>query len=148
MLNRAFHSLQDTRTTLYNSLITVLLNIALNLILVRAMGVGGLALATSLSAGVGAALLLVRLRKKLGRIGGRESLEELLKIGVGTLCCALVCLFLNRLLPRAYGAGMIFLRLAVCAGVPLAAYGCIEYLLGSRQVRTLYRLAARRLKRS
>ena len=147
MLNRAFHSLQDTRTTLYNSLVTVLLNVVLNLILVKVMGVGGLALATSLSAGVGALLLLMRLRKKLGRIGGRESLEELLKIGVGTLCCALVCLFLNRLLPRAYGAGWIFLRLAVCAGVPLVAYGYIEYLLGARQVRTLYGLAARRLKR-
>ena len=37
--------------------------------------------------------------------------------------------------------------MAVCAGVPLVAYGYIEYLLGARQVRTLYGLVARRLKR-
>lgn len=137
MLNRAFHALQDTRTTLVNSLITVCLNVVLNLLLVKVMGVGGLALATSLSAGVGAVMLLLRLRRKLGRIGGRQSLEELLKICVGAALCALVCLLLNRLLPAANGEVWIFLRLAVCAGVPMIVYVCAEYLLGSRQVRTV-----------
>lgn len=147
MLNRAFHALQDTRTTLINSLITVALNVALNLLLVRPMGVGGLALATSLSAMVGAALLFGRLRARLGEIGGRDSLEELLKIGVGTLSCALLCLLLHRLMPQAYGTLWVLLRLIVCAGVPMVLYLYIEYLLGSRPVKSLTGLVARRLRK-
>ncbi len=145
MLNRAFHSLQDTRTTLVNSAITVALNVLLNLILVRPMGAGGLALATSISAAVGAGLLLFRLRGRLGTLGGKDPLEELMKIVVGALCCALICLFLNRIVPPARGNWLVLLRLILCAGVPLAAYGAIEWAMGSRQIRTLADMLLRRL---
>ncbi|MBQ8954195.1 MAG: murein biosynthesis integral membrane protein MurJ, partial [Clostridia bacterium] len=103
ILNRAFHACQDTRTPMLNSMATVVLNIALNLVLVRVMGVGGLALATSLSATVGAASLLFLLRRKIGRLKGRRTLEELLKTGIATALCALACLLLDRLLPPARG---------------------------------------------
>lgn len=59
MLNRAYYAVQDTRTPMINGIIAVILNIILNILLIKPMGHAGLALATSLS-GTAAVLLLVR----------------------------------------------------------------------------------------
>ena len=147
MLNRAFHSLQDTRTTLINSAITVVMNIVLNLILVRPMGAGGLALATSVSACAGAAMLMIRLHRRLGGIQFAPHLAEFLKILVGALSCAMICLFLHRIVPPARGNWLVLLRLILCAGVPLAAYVGIELAVGSSQVKTVSGMLMRRLGR-
>lgn len=69
MLNKVFYSFQDTRTPMINGGISVLLNIILNLLLVKSMGHLGLALATSISTTVATILLFIDLRKKLGPIG-------------------------------------------------------------------------------
>lgn len=63
-VTRAFYSLRDVRTPLRVSLITVVLNVGLNLALVRPMGESGLALATSVTGLVNFALLFGALRKK------------------------------------------------------------------------------------
>jgi putative peptidoglycan lipid II flippase len=49
VLTRGFYSLQDTRTPMINASIAVITNIVLNIILSRFLGIGGLALATSIS---------------------------------------------------------------------------------------------------
>lgn len=69
VLNRIFYSFQDTKTPLYSATISVVLNIILNLILSTYMGIGGLALATSISALFCSALLVINLRKKIGSFG-------------------------------------------------------------------------------
>ena len=50
MINSTYYALQDTKTPMRNSLITLIINILLNLILIKYMKHKGLALATSLSA--------------------------------------------------------------------------------------------------
>ncbi|MGL5755327.1 MAG: murein biosynthesis integral membrane protein MurJ, partial [Paraclostridium sp.] len=50
ILGKVFYSLKDTKTPMINGMIAVVLNIVLNIALVKVMGHGGLALATSLSA--------------------------------------------------------------------------------------------------
>src|SRR5699024_3854161 len=50
VLSRAFYSLQDTKTPAINAAIAVVINIVLNIVLSKFMGIGGLALATSISA--------------------------------------------------------------------------------------------------
>lgn len=47
VLSKAFYSLQDTKTPMYNAALSVVLNIALIIVLSRFMGISGLALATS-----------------------------------------------------------------------------------------------------
>ncbi len=49
IMSRAFYSIQDTKTPVINATIAVVINIFLNIILSRYMGIGGLALATSIS---------------------------------------------------------------------------------------------------
>lgn len=50
VLSKAFYSMQDTKTPMINATIGVSLNIVLNIILSKYLGIGGLALATSTAA--------------------------------------------------------------------------------------------------
>ncbi|MCU9812332.1 murein biosynthesis integral membrane protein MurJ [Paraclostridium sp. AKS81] len=70
ILGKVFYSLQDTKTPMKNAIITIILNIVLNLLFVRFtnMGIAGLAFATSISAIVTIVLLFISLRKKLDNL--------------------------------------------------------------------------------
>jgi putative peptidoglycan lipid II flippase len=68
----SFYALRDSRTPAIVSAATVLLNVVLNLTLVRAMGFTGLALGTSVSAIFNAAVLLWLLRSRLGGLDARR----------------------------------------------------------------------------
>jgi putative peptidoglycan lipid II flippase len=65
-----FYALRDSRTPVIVSAVSVGANVALNLALVRVLGVPGLALGTAIAATLNAAMLLWLLR---GRIGGLET---------------------------------------------------------------------------
>lgn len=66
ILTRAFLSLQDSKTPMINGIYAVGINIFLNIVLSRFLGVGGLALASSLSAIITIILLTLQLQKKIG----------------------------------------------------------------------------------
>lgn len=84
-LAKAFYSLEDTKTPMINSSIAVVLNIILNIVLSRFMGIGGLALATSISALVATGLMFFSLRRKIGELGARKMLISFVKIGFASL---------------------------------------------------------------
>lgn len=86
VLSRAFYSLQDTKTPMVNAAIAVGMNIVLNIILSRFLGIGGLALATSISAIFGTGLLFKSLRKKIGPFGMKNVTISFIKI----LCASLL----------------------------------------------------------
>jgi putative peptidoglycan lipid II flippase len=69
ILSRAFYSLKDTKTPVITATIAVILNIVLNLILSRYIGIGGLALATSISSIVATVSLFFILRRRIGALG-------------------------------------------------------------------------------
>lgn len=148
LLNRAFHATEDTRTPMVNSAITVVMNIVLNLWLVRVMGASGLALATSISGVLGAAMLFIRLRKKLGRMGGQRTVEEILKILICTVVCALVCLTLNRLLPISDSSLVAMARLVLTAIVSLGVYIVLAAALGVRQLKQMGSLLFGKMSRT
>lgn len=66
ILSPSFYSMQDARTPVTISLITIATNLVLNLALVRSLGFQGLALGTAIAANVNAALLFLLLSKRLG----------------------------------------------------------------------------------
>ena len=80
VLCKAFYSLQDTRTPMINAVIALVTNIILNITLSKFMGVGGLALATSISAIFCTILLLISLRKKIGSFNLKYSLICFMKV--------------------------------------------------------------------
>lgn len=85
ILTRGFYSLQDTKTPVINSAIGVLANIILNIILSRYLGIGGLALATSISAILTTILLFISLRKKIGPFGMQRISISFIKILIASV---------------------------------------------------------------
>ncbi|WP_294097377.1 murein biosynthesis integral membrane protein MurJ [Proteiniclasticum sp.] len=90
VFSRIFYSYKDTKTPTVNAIIGVVLNIILNLILSRFMGIGGLALATSLSAMITTLLLIISLRRKVRNFGFRETFQKLFKVLLASLLMGLV----------------------------------------------------------
>ena len=78
--SRSFYARQDMKTPALNATVGVVINIALNIILSKFMGLGGLALATSISALITAVLMFVTLRQKIGPFGLKEISKSFLKI--------------------------------------------------------------------
>jgi len=68
---RAFYALSDRITPMKVAVGMVILNFSLNLILVWFLQEGGIALSTTISAALQSCILLVILRKRLGRLGLR-----------------------------------------------------------------------------
>lgn len=68
VLARAFYALGDTRTPMRISVIALLLNIVFTVFLIGPLRQGGLGVANTLSACVNVTLLLIALRRKLGRL--------------------------------------------------------------------------------
>jgi putative peptidoglycan lipid II flippase len=87
-----FYAMRDSRTPVAVSALSVLVNIALNLALVRVIGYRGLALGTALSALINAGILLWLLRQRLGGLEGREVLVALLKITLASMMMAVAAL--------------------------------------------------------
>jgi putative peptidoglycan lipid II flippase len=65
---------------MFNAAIGMVLNIVLNIILSRYLGIGGLALATSIAATFTTVLLFISLRKKIGPFGMKQISISFLKI--------------------------------------------------------------------
>lgn len=72
VLARGFYSIQDTRTPMINAVIGMIVNVILNILLSKILGIGGLALATSISAAFTTVLLFISLRKKIGSFGIKQ----------------------------------------------------------------------------
>lgn len=80
ILSRPFYALQDTKTPTVNAIIGIGLNIILNVILSRILGIGGLALSTSISATFTSIILFISLRKKIGAFGIKQITISFFKI--------------------------------------------------------------------
>lgn len=93
LLAKSFYSLQDTKTPVKNATISVIINIILSIILVRIIGIGGLALSSSISAMVTAILLLVSLRKKVGKLGFSYILITFIKVCIASIVMFIIMKF-------------------------------------------------------
>lgn len=84
MASASFYSLQNARTPVMVSVVTILANIVLNLWLDHLMGFRGLALGTAIAANINAGLLLYLLSKRIGGLDGRRVMVSLVKIGAAS----------------------------------------------------------------
>jgi putative peptidoglycan lipid II flippase len=91
----SFYSLQETKTPVHVAIYSVLLNALLILLLMKPMGVGGLALATSVASYFNAFTLLIILRKRIGMIGLRKILASLTKVMTGVAVMSAVIYYIS-----------------------------------------------------
>jgi putative peptidoglycan lipid II flippase len=95
-----FYALHDSRTPVTVSVLTMTLNVVLNLTLVRVMGYPGLALGTAVAAIVNASVLFWRLRGRLGGLEGRRTAVALGKILIAAAAMAASAWAIERALGR------------------------------------------------
>jgi putative peptidoglycan lipid II flippase len=81
----SFYSLRDSRTPVVVSAVTVVLNVVLNITLVRVIGFTGLALGTAVSAIFNASTRLWRLRSRLGGVDEGRVMASFARIGAASL---------------------------------------------------------------
>lgn len=127
ILGKVFYSLKDTKTPMINGIIAVVLNIVLNIALVKVMGHGGLALATSLSAIICIILLFISLKKKIGYYGQDKIRSTFIKTVVSSLVMGVVTYFVYKFLFGILGLG--FIQEAISLGVSIAIGGAIYLAL-------------------
>jgi putative peptidoglycan lipid II flippase len=117
----AFYALHDSRTPVVVSVATVLLNVALNLTLVRVIGYPGLALGTAVASLFNAALLLWLLRNRLAGLDGPRLATSFVKILIASAVMGLAAWEANALLDLAVvGQTMAARLLRVGSDIALA----------------------------
>jgi putative peptidoglycan lipid II flippase len=128
-----FYALQDSRTPVAISVVTVAVNIALNIALVRVLGYQGLALGVALTSLLNGGLLVWRLSRRLGGLDGRRIAVAFVKILAASLIMAAAAGAVERSLHLAVpGAGTAVQALRV--GTATAA-GLATLALAARALR-------------
>ena len=94
ILRNGFYALHDTMTPVKISGICVLINVVLNVILMFPLKVGGIALASSISALINFSLLYAILKKRIGGLGAFNMKEYILKITLAALAMGIFTSFL------------------------------------------------------
>mgnify|MGYP000866754191 CR=1 FL=1 len=145
VLSRAFYSLQDTKTPAINAAIAVVINIVLNIILSRFLGIGGLALATSISAVFCTGLLFVSLRKKVGPFGMKNITISFFKILLASGIMGVVA-------KVSFHLSLPYLSqnqsLIISVGIGALIYFVMIYLLKVDEVNKMISLLKSKIKRS
>lgn len=126
VLSRAFYSLQDTKTPMINASIGMILNVILNIVLSKFLGIGGLALATSISAIFTTVLLFISLRKKVGPFGMKQISFSFLKILFASLVMGSFAKLSFNFLTASFSQN---LSLLLAIGVGAVSYFVIIYFM-------------------
>jgi putative peptidoglycan lipid II flippase len=88
IVSPTFYALNKSRVPVTVSVVSVLVNVVLNLVLVRIIGYTGLALGTSLAALINAATQVTLLRRAIGGIEGRRVALTFAKVVIASLVMA------------------------------------------------------------
>ncbi len=134
ILSKTFYAMQDTKTPMTNAVIAVVVNIVLNIILSRFLGIGGLALATSISALLGALLLFMSLRRKIGPLGIMNMATTFVKVVLASAIMGMAAKgAYNFILPQA-GSNFALLAAVLAGGL---IYSVVIYFMRIREVQVL-----------
>ncbi|MBE2221574.1 MAG: murein biosynthesis integral membrane protein MurJ [Anaerolineae bacterium] len=131
---RLFFAQHDTRTPMFVALGWMVANIALAYLLVEPLGVGGLALATSIAFTLQTAVLLYLNHRKLNGLDWRGLGISFGRTAVATLGMSLIILGLSQFITNT----LLFLAASALFG--LFTYIVLQILLGGKEIPDLYHL--------
>ena len=134
ILARLFYAQHNTRTPMFVAIGWLVVTVALSFLLVGNIGIGGLALASTIAFTLQSIVLFILNRRQLGTLYGRQLLKTAGQAILGALGMATII----------YSAGQFIssdiLLLIFGGGVGLIAYTVITYLAGSREIPALINL--------
>ena len=99
------------------------------------MGANGLALATSVAGYVGLITMLALFRRRMGHIGFKSMLPELIKIFLAAILAAAACYGMHMLLPETTTTLATFGRLAAATAVSFIVYLAACFILRVKALR-------------
>ncbi|UCF79131.1 MAG: polysaccharide biosynthesis protein, partial [Candidatus Eiseniibacteriota bacterium] len=132
-----FYSLKDTRTPVKIAVAAMLSNIVLNVILMQFLQLGGLALATALSATLNVTLLMRYLRRRLGWIRGRDIVKSVGRISVAAALMAVVCFGALSFMEARFGSATTLrqgAQVLVCVALSVGSYVTFCSVLKCREM--------------
>lgn len=131
VLTRGFYSMEDSKTPMINSIISIVFNISLNLILVKPLGYKGLAIATAVSAYIGLLLFNRSMRKKIEGYSSRDNYIVFLKSLFAALIMGLGVKLVYGIVASSLVGGLLFklIALASAVGVGVIVYALIMHFL-------------------
>jgi len=142
-----FYALGDSRTPVQISIASVVVNAALNVVLARLLGYGGLALGTSIAALFNAGGLLWLLHARLDGLEDRRVVSSLARIVIASLVMGMAALAVNGML-GAWIPGDTFTRQAIRLFLAIVAallvLGISAHVLHIREFRDAVTLALKR----
>jgi putative peptidoglycan lipid II flippase len=150
IVSPAFYALRLSHVPVTASIVSVVVNIAVNFALVRVMGYAGLALGASLAAIVNAGLQVIMLRRHLGGIEERQLTMTFLKTLVASLAMGAAAWYGQLLLNQVIPGGSIPLqgvRVAGAIAIGLAVLAAASSLLRVHEFHEARDLVLGRLRR-
>lgn len=149
ILSRTFYSIQDTLTPMKNGIFAVVINIILNIVLVKFLKHRGLALGTSIVAYVSVFLLMRSLFRKIGKIELKSSLVVFIKALFASFVMAISIIFAKNLIqvktPVTFITKVINLSIWGFCGV--ISYSTVIYLLKIKEAQWILKNSIKVLKK-
>lgn len=121
ILGKVFYSLQDTKTPMINGIITVVINIFLNIILMKYLQLAGLALSTSISSIFCVFLLFKSLQKKIGYFGQDKIIKTTIKSIIAVIPMGIMTLISYKFLYECINKGLIGDMVALIISIAIGA---------------------------
>ena len=150
VLNKVFYSLQDTKTPMVNGVIAMSINIILNIVFIKYLGLVGLALSTSISSIICIFLLFVSLNKKIAYFGQDKIIKTTFKSIISAIVMGVGTYFIYKFLYNILGSGfvheVISLFGAICTGALI--YGIFIVVLKVEEVGLIVDIINRKLTKS
>ena len=142
ILYRVFYSMSDTKTPMINGSIALIINIILNILLIKKLDYIGLALSTSISSIITIILLFISLNKKVGYFGGDKIIKTGLKSLISSAIMGVVALFVFKNVSASIGVSMIKDIVSVSAGVLAGAitYGILIIILKVEELDLIFNM--------
>lgn len=150
LLSKVFYSIQDTKTPMINGTISIILNIILNIILIKFLGHAGLALATSISALICIVLLLRSLNRKIGYFGQDKIFKTFIKSIFSSVIMGIVSFIVYKIVISFVGISFIGegISLGVSIFTGVIIYGLLIMLLKVEEVNIILNLFKSKLRKN
>ncbi|EGW39334.1 lipid II flippase MurJ, partial [Desulfosporosinus sp. OT] len=147
ILPRAFYALQDTWTPVILGIISIVINILAMFLLIKPLGIGGLAFATTIAAFVNMLLLLYVLRKRLGQIDAWNMLWTGLKTLAASIIMAIVIWKWSEWLTAFIGDRMLASLIVLVSGtaIGVVVFAGVAKLLRMDEIKQAMGLVQRKI---
>ncbi|CEI73362.1 murein biosynthesis integral membrane protein MurJ [Romboutsia hominis] len=150
ILRRIFYSLKDTKSPMVNGIISMLINIGLNLLLVKKMGHAGLALATSISSIICVFLFLKKLKQKIGYFGQDKIMKVACKTTISSIIMGIITYItynnILSILKFNFGDEIISLGLSISVGA--IAYAVLIKLFNIEEFNILIKMLMKKINKA